>query len=306
MSSNNGLTDHDKIEIKSREYRPQWLSLHRNDFMANSKIVFQEIQSDLKIEDREEARAIALRLMEKYYHVTLTDILSEKEFEHKDLTSIITRLNKHEPLQYIFGEAEFFGRKFIVNPSVLIPRPETELIIQEVLKTKIRAPQILDIGTGSGCIAITLNLEIPNSKVRAIDISQDALHTANENAKQFGALIEFIRADFLNENLDIKPVDILVSNPPYILESEKKSMELNVLDFEPHQALFVPDGDPLLFYKAIATKGKFLLKPKGKIFVEINEKLGQEIKNLFLSSDYKGVNIIQDLDGKDRIAIAQL
>jgi release factor glutamine methyltransferase len=304
--SNNGLTGHDEIDIKPREYRPQSLSLHLNDFMANSKIVFQEIQSNLKSDDRDEVRAISLVLMEKYFHVALSDIIAEKEVESQNLSSIIARLNQHEPLQYILGEAEFFGRKFKVNPTVLIPRPETELLVQAVLQTKLQALRILDIGTGSGCIAITLNLEIPDSKVYAIDVSQDALQVAGENANQLGSTIEFFQSDFLNNSLNIESVDIIVSNPPYIRELEKNSMALNVLNFEPHQALFIPDDDPLLFYKAIATKGKALLKPGGKIFVEINEKFGTEIKNLLLSSGFREVNIIQDLDRKDRIAFAQL
>lgn len=150
---------------------------------ANSKAVFQEIKSQLTLDDREEVHAIALILMEKYYGLTLTDVLSERKIEILDLSSIITRLNRHEPLQYVIGEAEFFGRKFQVNPSVLIPRPETELLVYEIIKTNPKAPTILDIGTGSGCLAITLNLEIQNSKVIAIDISQSAMKTANQFKK---------------------------------------------------------------------------------------------------------------------------
>ena len=273
--------------------------------ITNSKAVFQDIKSKLTLDDSEEIHAVALALMGNYYNLTLTDILAEKEIETLNLSSVIARLNQHEPLQYILGEADFYGRKFKVSPSVLIPRPETELLIREVLKIEIKAPRILDIGTGSGCIAITLNLEIPNSKICAVDVSQLALETAKENSKKLASTVKFIYTDFLKDNLDLEPFDMVVSNPPYVRETEKQSMKPNVLNYEPHLALFVPDSDPLLFYKAIASKSKSLLKPNGKIFVEINEKFAGEIKDLFVSSGFKEIKIIQDLDGKDRIVIAQ-
>jgi len=271
---------------------------------TNSKAVFHDIKSKLKLDEPEEAHAIALALMEKYYDFTLTDILSEKEIEIKNLDEIIARLNQHEPLQYVLGDAEFFGRKFIVNPSVLIPRPETELLVYEVLKMKLKSPRILDIGTGSGCLAITLNLEIPNSKVYAIDVSQNSLDTAIINSKKLGADVSFLPNDFLKNIPSIDPVEVIVSNPPYIRNSEKTSMSSNVLNYEPHLALFVSDRDPLIFYQAIASKSKTLLKPFGKIFVEINESFGNEVKELFKSHGLEEVKIIKDLDGKDRIVTA--
>jgi release factor glutamine methyltransferase len=272
---------------------------------TNSKAVFHEIKSRLTLDDPEEVHAIALTLMEKYFGVTLTDILSEKKIEFKDLTEIIGRLNQHEPLQYILGEAQFFGRNFIVNPSVLIPRPETELLVLEVLKMKLNAPTILDIGTGSGCIAITLNLEILNSKVFAIDISQNALDTASANSKKLRANVSFVCLDFLNNSLQLEPVDLIVSNPPYVTNLEKQSMKSNVINYEPHQALFVSDQDPLIFYKAIASKSKNLLNASGEVFVEVNEAFGKDVKDLFESYGFKEVKIIKDLDGKDRIVTAQ-
>src|SRR6478736_5853615 len=271
---------------------------------TNSKAVFQEIKSKLTLDDPEEVHAIALALIEKYFGLTLTDLLSQKDIEPQNLNEIIERLNQHEPLQYILGEAEFFGRKFTVNPSVLIPRPETELLVAEVLKTKLNAPQILDIGTGSGCIAITLNLEIPNSKVYAIDVSQHSLDTAKVNANKLGSNASFLMCDFLKDSLSINSVDVIVSNPPYIRNSEKISMNANVSNHEPHQALFVSDQDPLIFYKAIASKNKTLLNASGKIFVEINESFGNEVKELFKSHGLEEVKIIKDLDGKDRIVTA--
>ncbi len=273
--------------------------------MANSKTVFKEIQSQLVNNDPDEIRAFALAIMKKNYGLSLTDILSEKEVERFDESEIIARLNRHEPLQYIFEEAHFFGRAFKVNPSVLIPRPETELLIQEVLKLKLKGVRLLDIGTGSGCIAITLCLEIPDSKVYAIDVSSEALDTAKANSKALGVQVDFIRADFLKNNIILNPVDIIVSNPPYVCLAEKESMNENVLNYEPPLALFVPDYDPLVFYKAIASKGKALLNPFGKVFVEINSRFGKEVKQLFEEIGYVSVEIIKDLNGKDRIVIAQ-
>lgn len=271
---------------------------------TNSKAVFQEIKSQLTLDDPDEVHAIALALMKKSFGLTLTDILSEKEIETKNFKEIIERLNQQEPLQYILGEAEFYGRKFLVNPSVLIPRPETELLVREVLNTKLNASRILDIGTGSGCIAITLSLEIPNSKVYALDVSQNALAAANTNSTKLGAHLSFIQLDFLKDSLQLEPVDLIVSNPPYIRNSEKELMKSNVLNYEPHQALFVSDQDPLIFYKAIASKGIALLKESGKVFVEINEHFGNEVKDLFEFSGFNEVKIIKDLDGKDRIVAA--
>ena len=274
-----------------------------NRKLTNSKVVFQSIKSRLTLKDPDEVQAITLAVMHNYFGLVLTDILSEKEIVDIDVSSIIARVNNHEPLQYIFGEADFYGRKFKVDPTVLIPRPETELLIQEVLKNKFVAPRILDVGIGSGCIAITLKLEIPNAKVTALDVSDKALAVANKNSKALEANVEFIQGDFLR-GLSLNEFDVIVSNPPYVCESEKESMNRNVLAFEPHQALFVPNDDALIFYKAIAVKGKTILKPKGKIIVEINERFGKETKELFEGAGFNSVQIIKDLDGKDRIVSA--
>jgi len=273
--------------------------------MTNSKELFQGIKSQLALDDPDETQAIALALMRQFYSLTLTDILAEKKVEFRNLNALIERLNKQEPLHYVLGEAEFYGRKFTVNPFVLIPRPETELLVGEVLKTKTEGSCILDVGTGSGCIAITLNLEIANSKVYAVDVNQKTLDAAKSNALKLQASVQFIQTDFLTDDMNLEPLDILVSNPPYIKKSEMQFMKSNVLNYEPHLALFVPDEDPLIFYKAIALKGKSLLKAFGKVFVEINEKLGNEVKNLFERSGFGEVKILKDLDGKDRIVTAQ-
>ncbi len=272
--------------------------------MTNSKTVFNLIKAQLLLDEAEEIMAVSLAIMEKYYRLKLTDILAEKKIEEQNLSAVIARINRHEPLHYIFGEADFYGRKFNVNSSVLIPRPETELLINEVLKTNPISPRILDIGTGSGCIAITLNLEIKNSKVFAVDVSQRSIDTASTNAKTLGADVYFILTDFLKNEISLEPVDLMVSNPPYVKEIEKDTMKPNVLNYEPHQALFVPTDNPLIFYKAIAQKSKTLLKPNGKIVVEINEQFGREVKNLFEAIGFQQTQIIKDLDGKDRIVTA--
>jgi release factor glutamine methyltransferase len=270
--------------------------------LTNSKVVFQSIKGRLNLNDAEEIHAIALVLMEKFYKLTLTDILSEKEIKQHDLSDIIERLNQHEPIQYILGEADFYGRKFKVNPSVLIPRSETELLIREIKKLNLVSPTILDVGTGSGCIAITLKLEIPKAKVFAMDISQGALIVAHENAKMLKADINFIHGNILTDSFS-NDVNIIVSNPPYVKESEKELMKTNVLNFEPHLALFVPDNNPLLFYKALAGKSKTILKPNGKIIVEINEELGKEVQTLFKKCGLSQVTMIKDLEGKDRVVV---
>jgi release factor glutamine methyltransferase len=274
-----------------------------NRKLTNSKVVFQSIKSRLTLQDHDEVQAIALAIMEKTFGLSFTHILSEKEIEDQDLSSIINRINSHEPLQYIFGEADFYGRKFKVDPNVLIPRPETELLILEVLKNNFSTPRILDVGTGSGCIAITLQLEIPGSKVVGLDISEQAIALAKENSETLNANVEFIHGNFLHD-LTLGEFDLIVSNPPYVSKSEKKSMDKNVLAFEPHVALFVADDDPLIFYKAITFKSKTILKPNGKIAVEINERFGQQTKELFQAAGFDPVQIIRDLDGKDRIVSA--
>jgi release factor glutamine methyltransferase len=177
------------------------------------------------------------------------------------------------------------------------------LLVREILKLNAPSPRILDVGTGSGCIPITLKLEIPNSTIITIDISDKALSVAKENARLLNANVEFIQINFL-EDFSLDPVDIIVSNPPYVCESEKQKMLKNVLDYEPHLALFVPNNNPLLFYDAIAAKSGFLLKPHGKVFVEINEHFGVDVKMLFEKSGFVDVQIIKDLDGKDRVVSA--
>ncbi len=273
---------------------------------VNAKIIFNQFVQQIKIdESSSEKEAIARLLFEHEYGLQYSDILTEKEiiFDSVKAEEWVKRLNANEPVQYILGETEFYGRRFKVNPSVLIPRPETELLISEVVKNNQSSGSILDVGTGSGCIPITLKLEIPQAQVYTIDISEDALKVAKENAKALNAGVNFIHGSFLEE-VPIPKVDVIVSNPPYIIESEKELMKSNVLAYEPHLALFVPNEDPLLFYKAIASKSKTILNPNGKVFVEINERYGRDVKELFERSGFNSVRIIKDLDGKDRVVAA--
>lgn len=278
--------------------------------MKNSKVLFQEIVSAITEYDREEAEHIALLLVEHVLGLTRTQLLTEKVItitpdQQAILDDALQRLNKHEPVQYILKEADFLGRKFMVSPSVLIPRPETEELVLAVinyLQSKaIGAPKILDIGTGSGCIAITLACEITSSQVFASDISNDALHVARRNASAHHVTIDFLYHSILKQPLPYHFFDAIVSNPPYIAEKEQEAMSTHVLQHEPHLALFVPDDDPLIFYKAIAREAKTALREEGLLAVEINAQFGKEVASLFEQYEFVNVEIVKDISGKDRI-----
>jgi release factor glutamine methyltransferase len=277
----------------------------------NSKVLFNDLAKAITIDDsEEEIQTIAYIVLEKTLGISRTDVLAEREIavagdEDKRIKETIRRINNHEPVQYIFGETEFFGRTFKVNSSVLIPRPETEelvsLVKESILKNGGSPPRILDIGTGSGCIAVTLALELPRSKVFALDMSQDALETAKMNAKSLQADVAFINCNILNEKIPIDNLDVVVSNPPYIPLEEKISMKRNVTGFEPSLALFVSNEDPLIFYKVIVAKSLSNLNPGGLLAVEINERFGEDVANIFGSAGFTEVHIVKDLFRKDRI-----
>ena len=279
--------------------------------MANSKELFSELVNKIRLdESREEVNSIVYLLMENQFGLTKTDVLSGKPLSNADpdqLEEMIFRINRHEPIQYILGEAWFYGRKFKVNPCVLIPRPETELIVKELTGNQfapIAGGSILDIGTGSGCLAITLAKELSNRKVVATDVSEEALTIAAENAKGNDASVEFIQHNILTEEFPLIGIEFIVSNPPYVTTTEKNIMKKNVLKYEPSLALFVSDQDPLIFYTAIAQKGTRLLIPGGKVMVEINEQFGREVSELFASEGYYDVLIRKDFAGKDRFVSA--
>ena len=220
------------------------------------------------------------------------------------LNDITKRLLQGEPLQYIEGRAPFCGMNFIVNPNVLIPRPETAELVDWIISDHAtQQPHILDLGTGSGCIAISLSKQMPQATVEACDISEGALEVARANNSENGTSVDFFHHDILDLTTPLPhSYDILVSNPPYIMQSEATDMEQHVTEWEPHTALFVPDNDALRFYRAIAEIGKTdALKPGGHIYVEINQALGAETVALFESYGYKEVTLRKDIFGNDRM-----
>lgn len=255
-----------------------------------------------------EARAVTDYVLDVCFGLSKADILcgaveemtAEKTAE---LNKIFGRLTEGEPVQYVLGRAEFSGRWFNVRPGVLIPRPETEELCAWITAdSKASAsPKVLDIGTGSGCIAITLQLDMPESKVTAWDISADALDVARENAKQLGANVNFVKQDALNA----KPEgewDVIVSNPPYICEKEKKDMAVNVLEHEPHTALFVPDAAPLLFYRAITRLAVQTLNKGGRLYFEINPIYADDTCRMMRAEGMTAVELRSDMYGKQRMA----
>lgn len=224
----------------------------------------------------------------------------------ESLRKILDQLATGEPIQYILGHTEFYGLTFKVDPSVLIPRPETEelvyWIISSIKETKPAGGGILDIGTGSGCIAISLKKNLPDMLVSAIDISNEALKTAKENAQLNDVQVDFIQDDILTRHSPLTAhYSLIVSNPPYVTLDDKKRMHRNVTDFEPHTALFVPENDPLLFYKAIAEFAAENLKPGGLLFFEINESYGKQIVELLKDKQFKNIELRKDMSNRDRM-----
>ena len=258
--------------------------------------------------DEGEAKAVARMVYEVRYGLTLSDIYIGKDTQlsldcQTELEEITKRLIEHEPVQYILGQADFCGRTFHVEPGILIPRPETEHLCRLITKhAAIGFPNrtILDIGTGSGCIAITLALDIPNSQVTAWDISPIALRVAKENAEQLGAQVNVVENDMLQQTCQVAPQwDLIVSNPPYICDSEAEQMEANVLDYEPEIALFVPDDDPLQFYVPIMNYAQSALHPGGELWLETNPLYEEIIEERLLELGFN-VTAHDDQFGKTR------
>lgn len=249
-----------------------------------------------------EANAIARRLLEDGYGLTRRDLMLNPEMELTDdivqkIQSQIRELEQERPVQYIVGFEEFLSRRFIVNESVLIPRQETEELVRLMINEC--SGRILDIGTGSGAIAISLSLGVENSIVEAWDISPEALDVARLNAERLGANVRFAQVDILNVEYTGEKWDVIVSNPPYVLNSEKEYMKRNVIDYEPNGALFVPEDDPLIFYKAITDFASRNLSSKGRLYFEINQKFAQEIVALLV--DFENIRVIKDIHGADRM-----
>ena len=261
-----------------------------------------------------EGYALYRMVMEECFNLSHTDILLGKdshisEEKQTRLKEITRRLLKNEPIQYILGYAWFCGHRFNVRNGVLIPRPETELLVDKVLEIakmhiEDTRTKILDIGTGSGCIAVSLALA--GHKVTAMDISEDALNIAQENASILNADVNFVHENILHQSASHEQWDIIVSNPPYICLHEAEEMERNVLDHEPHLALFVPDTDPLIFYRAIASFAMSHLAPNGWRCLEINQAFPDETTQLLSSFGFRDITIIPDQYGKNRIAYAHI
>lgn len=231
--------------------------------------------------------------------------------ECAEIERCVADLKKFRPIQYVTGETEFYGLPFNVYEGVLIPRPETEELVEvliNTLKEENRLNEkitILDVGTGSGCIAVSLKKNLPYAKVSALDVSSQALETARQNAKQNKVEIAFLHTDVLNDEIPGK-WDVIVSNPPYITPLEKENMAANVLNFEPHEALFVPQDNPLLFYEKIADKGLTQLNADGLLFFEINPLFGREVSLQLKEKGYKNVSLLTDISGNERMIKACL
>jgi release factor glutamine methyltransferase len=238
------------------------------------------------------------------YYLGKDIVLSSKK--EQELEDILQRLSRFEPLQYIEGRTLFLGREFWVAPGVLIPRPETEELVELMLKEIPADARILDVGTGSGCIAISLAKELPDTLVTAWDVSPEALSVARANARKLQADVRFVECDVLACQVDeVGLYDVIVSNPPYVTEAEKADMEPNVLQWEPSLALFVPDDDPLRFYRRIAVLGRDMLADGGRLYFEINRAYGREMVEMLRTMGYVGVRVEKDLSQNDRFVIAE-
>ena len=278
---------------------------------------YQELWRRLaQVYDEGEAKAIARMVYEVRFNLTLSDLFIGKDTQlsandQAELAEITQRLEQQEPVQYVLGQADFCGRTLLVNQHVLIPRPETEELCRWIISEfrdeslEFRDCSILDIGTGSGCIAITLAADLPKAEVTAWDISGEALQVARENAKRLHFNVIFELADALNTPLDHERWDVIVSNPPYICNKERARIEANVLDHEPHTALFVPDETPLLFYSAIAQYGLTALKTGGRLYFEINPLYAQELAEMLCMMSYHDIEIKNDTYGKQRMIRAR-
>jgi release factor glutamine methyltransferase len=272
------------------------------EFIDQLKIKLQAVY------DERESQNIATYLPEELFGKLFVRNNSElNDVQFLNLQSASTRLLNYEPIQYVLGEAWFYGKKFIVNPDVLIPRPETEELIEFILaENKKSNPVILDIGTGSGCIPIILKSELPDSTIFGIDISGKALLIAKENANRLHTEILFLQFDILHDkNPAVPPLDIVVSNPPYVDPLDASSLHKNILDHEPHLALFGNMDEPLIFYRIISEFAFTHLLPDGKLYFELPENKGDIISKIVLNTGLKNIKIKTDLQGKERMLSAE-
>ncbi len=255
-----------------------------------------------------EASQIGRIMLEELTSITPTKLLIEPniEIEVEHLDRILEELAAARPMQYILGRAEFCSRSFVVREGVLIPRPETEELVAMVIKQSQTGQRIVDVGTGSGAIAISVAKGVVGCRVEAIDISREALEIARENAERLGVDVTFVEGDALKgiEHYIDSGVDVVISNPPYIPQCESEQMRSNVTQYEPHLALFVSDDDPLIFYRAISLSALKILKSGGRLYFEIHEEFAADIELLLDEMGYSQVEIVKDINEKDRIACA--
>jgi len=284
--------------------------------LKNYKAIFLQELSPLY--DEKEIESFFYIVMERFHNKKRIDLALNPEMEMDALQllrweSVVSDLKKEKPIQYILGETEFYGLPFLVNENTLIPRPETEELVEWIVvesrKLKVESLKILDIGTGSGCIAISLAKNLPNAQVFAIDVSEKALATAKKNAKINKVNVNFICADVLKLStfhFPLSTFDIIVSNPPYVRNLEKAEIKTNVLEYEPHLALFVEDNDALLFYRKIAQLAKKNLSENGQLYFEINQYLGKETDGLLESLGFKNIILKKDIYDNDRMISCSL
>ena len=262
---------------------------------------------------RGEVEAIARMVMQEVLNYSTVDTVLRAQndapgFFDDKLENIITRLERDEPIQYILGVATFHGHRFAVTPDTLIPRPETEQLVDMIVdQNGDRGDlRVLDVGTGSGCIAISLARALKFAHVTAIDVSDGALRVAQENARALKARVDFVQADVLAmAPWQPQSLDIVVSNPPYVCQSERAQMQANVLDYEPATALFVPDDDPLRFYRAIARQAAVALAPGGRLYLEVNRRFAADVAALLTRQDLAEASVHRDAFGNDRFVTAQ-
>lgn len=276
--------------------------------MATAKPLYERLSKNITAYPPEEAREMAFMLLDHYFGFRKTDVLTDKPLPpnrtEPDWFRILERLNRQEPIQHVIGTTIFCGLEFEVSPDVLIPRPETEDLVRLIMHDfteRTDALPILDIGTGSGCIAVTLARFLPQSVVTGWDVSEDALTLARRNADHLKADVTFVIQDILNVPADfVGHFDCVVSNPPYVTRSEAADMDRNVLEYEPGLALFVDDADPLVFYKAVANFCRKHLTPSGACYVEINERFGEATRAVFAERGFGQIQVYKDIHGKDR------
>ncbi len=273
--------------------------------ISSKKLVGQIMTSLLHLYTENEAKSMAYRCLDLGWDCSPTDILMEKPVEISDeWEAKLGRLHSGEPLQYVMGFEFFRDRKFMVSPATLIPRPETEELVIKILPLIEKQHRVLDVGTGSGCIAISLSIET-DASIFAWDVSEGALDIAKRNARLLSASLGFQLQDVFEWEETADTWDFIVSNPPYVLDQEKNEMSPNVLNFEPHLALFVPDLNPLKFYQTLGTFAWSRLNPGGWLAVEINRAYGLETENLFRHIGFSTTELHQDFNGNDRFVLAQ-